>query len=208
MPRPPRSSPGSRAASAFRSLDVKAFCRDGGRAEGELTPAEVPRFAQGLLQPADGAPGSPVHWRARGSLLRAAGAAPQCLVELDIEAVPTFECQRCLQPVTLPLRVNRRFRFVEGEDEAARLDEELEDDVLALETRFDLLALIEDELLLEVPLVPRHETCPDLPAALRPQASSEGDAAGREGDAREASKDSPAEHPFAALAALRRRSGG
>jgi uncharacterized protein len=184
---------------------VAAFCRDGGRCEGLLSRAEVPRFAQGLLPSADGAPIAPVRWRARGSLLAVAGALPQCLVELDIEAEPTFECQRCLQPVTLPLVVSRRFRFVAGEDEAARLDEELDDDVLALEPRFDLLGLVEDELLLEVPLVPRHETCPDLPAALRPPADGEG---GSEGAAEGPAKDGRADHPFAALAALRRRPGG
>jgi len=213
MPRPPRSSPRAPAADpalrALRAFDVMAFCRDSGTCEGKLEPAEVPRFAQSLLQTADGAPGSPIRWRAQGSLIRTTGAAPQCLVDLDIEAAPTFECQRCLQPVTLPLAVSRRFRFVEGEDEAARLDEELEDDVLALEPRFDLLELVEDELLLEVPLVPRHESCPDLPAALRhPPGAGEGAGQGGEGEGADAAKEGQAEHPFAALAALKRRSPG
>ncbi len=154
---------------------------------------DLPRVAECVLRAADGAAGDPVEWSAAGSMQPVGGGAPQCVVDLTIRATPTFECQRCLQPMAQPLFVERRFRFVEGEDEAARLDDELEEDVLALAPRFDLLALIEDELLLALPLVPRHEACPELPAALR--GNDEGEAGVPE------KRD---DHPFAALAALRR----
>jgi uncharacterized protein len=89
--------------------------------------------------------------------------------------------------------VQRRFRFVRNEDEAARLDEESEDDVLALPARLDLQALLEDELILALPIVPRHALCPEplpLPAA------------------EPLDEEAPAPNPFAALAALRRPPGG
>jgi len=194
MARPPRT------AYAPRALDIAAFCRDGGRLEGQAALADLPRFADSVLRSADGAPEAPVLWRAAGSLQAVAGGPPQCLVDLTLSAAPTLECQRCLQPVAVRLEIERRIRFVQGEDAAARLDEELEDDVLALLPRFDLLALVEDELLLALPLVPRHETCPDLPAALRPEADVQAAAAG-------AGSELPSgrsEHPFAVLAALRR----
>ncbi|MDO5653087.1 MAG: YceD family protein, partial [Brachymonas sp.] len=56
--------------------------------------------------------------------------------------------------------------------------------------QFDLLALVEDELLMALPLAPRHETCaaPDLPV----QAS---DASGEE---------NATPHPFAALQQLKK----
>jgi hypothetical protein len=80
-------------------------------------------------------------------------------------------------------------RFVAGEDAAAALDAESEDDVLALTPALDLRQLIEDELLLALPIVPRHDHCPEpLPRAFAdPQGAA-----------------SPAENPFAALAALKR----
>jgi len=200
MPRPPRATGSSRATPSPASLDVAAFCRDGGELSGELPLQALPRLAESVLRCADGAAEPPVQWRAEGSLLPVTGGAPQHLLDLSVRARPMFECQRCLQPVALPLDVRRRVRFVAGEETAARLDEELDDDVLALVPRLDLPALIEDELLLALPLVPRHDECPELPAALRPTA--EGGEAGNggengEGDARS--------HPFAALAELRRR---
>lgn len=186
----------SRATHRPSALDVAAFCRDSGRLQGRLSLVEMPRLADSLLQPADGVGPDDIEWSAVGSLLSESGGAPQCLVELAAQATVTLECQRCLQPMALPLRFERRFRFVQGEEEAARLDEELEDDVLALAPRFDLLALVEDELLLALPLVPRHDACPALPAALRP---------GSGGDAPAAEEGEPGrDHPFAALAALKR----
>lgn len=189
----PRSS---RFARAPRALDVAAFCRDGASMEGALPLSGAPRLAESLLRPADGAAEGPVQWHAAGSMQAVSGGAQQCVVDLAIRATATLECQRCLQPMALPLVVERRFRFVPGEDEAARLDDELEEDVLALSPRFDLLALVEDELLLALPLVPRHEACPNPPAAL-------GMGAGQAATGSEPSEEGES-HPFAALAALRR----
>ena len=66
----------------------------------------------------------------------------------------------------MPVSVDRAFRFVSDEALAAIQDEQSEEDVLAASRSFDLIALIEDELLMELPLAPRHETCPEpLPMA-------------------------------------------
>ena len=87
------------------------------------------------------------------------------------------------------LEAERRIYFVEGEAAAAALDAETDDDVLALAPSLDVAELIEDELLLSLPLVPRHDNCPEpLP---RPFVDVEPHA-------------DPADSPFAALAALKR----
>ena len=88
--------------------------------------------------------------------------------------------------------MQRRFLFVGSEAEAEQLDAESDDDHLVLMPRLDLLLLVEDELILELPLVPRHEgVCPEpLPF---PDVA---DAAEEPADARP--------NPFAALAALRK----
>ena len=56
---------------------------------------------------------------------------------------------------------------------------------------FDLHALIEDELLLALPLVPRHDDCPSRCRAPAPTPTRR-------------AEERP-QHPFAALAALRRK---
>ena len=56
--------------------------------------------------------------------------------------------------------VDRSFRFVPDEQTAAAEDDESEEDLLALSADFDLMELIEDELLMELPVAPRHAVCP------------------------------------------------
>lgn len=185
----PRSS---RAAAGPSTLDVAAFCRGGTGLQGRFSLAELPRLADSVLRAADAGAEPTVEWRVAGSMQR--GSRAPWVVDLEVRATLALECQRCLQPTALPLAIERRLRFVEGEDEAARLDEEIDEDVLALTPGLELRALVEDELLLALPLVPRHESCPQLPEALRPAGAAHA------GDG----KTGGAEHPFAALAALRR----
>lgn len=40
------------------------------------------------------------------------------------------------------------------------MEDDLEDDVLVSSADFNLLGLIEDEVLMALPLVPRHDSCP------------------------------------------------
>lgn len=87
----------------------------------------------------------------------------------------------------MPVTVERSFVFAADEIRAKELDDETEDDVLVLASRLDLAELIEDELILSLPLVPRHDRCSGpLPE-----------------DATEPAE--PVPHPFAALAALKGR---
>ena len=67
---------------------------------------------------------------------RAPACSRRCSVGADTDV--TLECQRCLQPMRVPLHAERRIFFVEGEDAAAALDAESDDDVLALTPALDL----------------------------------------------------------------------
>jgi uncharacterized protein len=171
-----------------RRLDLAAFAEAEATLDGDSALTDFPRLAASLLPVADAARPA-VTWQASGQRRKVAGGAPEVRLHLLADTVVTLECQRCLQPMTEPLAVDRHFRFVASEDEAARLDEESDDDVLALSHAFDLLALLEDELILALPLVPRHEVCPE-PLALA--------------DEGEAAQEEAAANPFAALAALKR----
>jgi uncharacterized protein len=170
-------------------LDLRRFARDGARLEGAWPQDRFTRLAASLMPPLVDAPAPPVAWSAQGLQRAVQGGEPEIWLHLQVHTVARLECQRCLQPVNEPLQVDRSLRFVAGEDEAARLDEDSDDDVLALAPRLDLLDLIEDELILALPLVPRHETCP------QPLAATPADPPSAHEEERP--------HPFAALAALR-----
>jgi uncharacterized protein len=170
-----------------RRLDVAAAAAAGSELTGRWPLSELARLADGAAGQVD----EPVAWSARFEQRRELGAAPQAWLHLQAQALIARECQRCLQPVLLSLDVNRAFAFAPTEDEAAAQDAESEDDVLVLSRHFDLRELVEDELLLSLPIVPMHEHCP-LPVGSAPGGVGAGEA--------------PA-HPFAALAALKRSAG-
>jgi uncharacterized protein len=177
-----------RAADPHK-LDLRRFARDGALLEGAWPQDRFTRLATSLMPPLADAPPQPVTWRAQGQQRLVPGGEPQIWLHIQGHAVVRLECQRCLQPLNEALQVDRHLRFVAGEDEAARLDEESEDDVLAMVARLDVFELLEDELILALPLVPRHDACPqplDATATLAMPVAGEAPP-----------------HPFAALAALR-----
>ena len=87
---------------------------------------------------------------------------------------------------------------------------ESDEDVLPLARHINLLELLEDELIMAQPLVPRHEVCPtDVEALMHderetpvPGAPAPAAAQSDVADAPESAGQKP--HPFAALAALKK----
>lgn len=143
---------------AARRLDVRAFAEEGAHLQGQ----EPVRVHGRLMAETQGRGAeSVVHWSARGELRNPRHVNPEIWVHLEANAILSLTCQRCLAPVDLPVSVDRSFRFVADEGLAAAQDEQSEEDVLALGRSLDLLELVEDELLMELPLAPRHEACPE-----------------------------------------------
>ena len=124
----------------------------------------------------------------------------QVWLHLRAQGHADLECQRCLEPVRWPLDLERSFLFVADEEAAEALDAESEHDVLALPPRLDLFQLLEDELLLALPLIAMHDGCPTALPHQPPDVP-----AGAAGPAQE---DPHPVHPFAALAALKRGEPG
>ncbi len=148
-------------------MDARRFAEASGHLQGDCVASELQRLAvdlhpQGLV---DGH--ASVAWQADGEL-RGAGQAAAAAVWLHLQAQATvpLTCQRCLGPVQTPLVVDRWFRFVATEAQAEAEDDDAEEDLLALEPRPDLMAVLEDELLMALPLVPMHGMCPQtLPSS-------------------------------------------
>ena len=85
--------------------------------------------------------------------------------ELALTAIVMLVCQRCLQPMRQELRSESELAFVVQDSE--RVPAGLEA-IAGDPKRIDLAGLVEDELLLALPAIPRHapgETC-RLPAVV------------------------------------------
>ncbi len=72
-----------------------------------------------------------------------------------VKATLSMVCQRCLEPVSIPITSDVDVVVVEGYEEAKQLADELEP-LLAGDNRIRLNEVIEDELLLALPQVPMH----------------------------------------------------
>jgi len=169
-------------------LDVAVFARLGATLQGEWPLVDLRRVVDAAHPHARPTQGSAATWSARGELRQVRGATAQIWLHLRARTAVQLECQRCLAPVEQILEVEQSFMFVVGEDAAAAIDVDSEHDVLAMTQALDLRELIEDELLLALPLVPRHEVCPE-PLSAPPQTIDPG---------------LEKESPFAALKALKR----
>lgn len=168
-------------------LEVQAFAKESGELRGVWALTQFDRVVDAVVGgAADGGLGD-VAWSARGEARPQRGGEAETWLHVKAGAELPLECQRCLQPVKVMLAVDRSFQFVRGEEQAAQADADSEFDVLAMTRALDLHALIEDELLLALPIVPRHEVCP-APLQAGPVDDIE--------------DDKP--NPFEALAALRR----
>lgn len=99
-------------------------------------------------------------WSARFELQPDATGEPQVSLQLAVGVVLPLTCQRCLGAVDVPVQIDRLFKFVDTEAQAELEDDESPEDVLVSSRDFDLQALIEDEVLMDLPVVPRHDTCP------------------------------------------------
>ena len=120
--------------------------------------------------------------RLRDRLAETTGVATMRLALRRIDDVPTGQlavtaevrlvCQRCLQPMTTALRSESELAFATGESERIPAGYEL---IAGDPKRVNLAELVEDELLLALPPIPRHaagEPCrlPGTVAAEEPAA--------------------------------------
>jgi uncharacterized protein len=164
-------------------VDVFDLAARGERVEGEFELARLPRLAESLLD-TDGT----LRYVVKG-LVDADGHPA---ADLSLRGRLRVECQRCNAPLAVDLERDTRFRFVHSEAELEALPlEDDEADVIVGSHVMDLAAWVEDEAILSLPLVPRHESC-------SPVASKSGQV--------EPTTNRP--NPFAVLAALKGRGAG
>ena len=139
-------------------IDSLAFARENGSLQGELPVASLTRVLDLLADSA-----GDVGYRVQGSM------SPRNRPQLTLQVDGTLSvcCQRCLEGIDYPVRIRSLLELVKDEEELTQ--EEIEDDskdFLAARNELDVVELIEDEVILDLPPAPRHESC-TLPEAGR-----------------------------------------
>ncbi|SAK69551.1 hypothetical protein AWB76_04218 [Caballeronia temeraria] len=195
-------NPGKPVSPAdLRALDIYEFAKSGRQAAGALRVSQMPRMLAEV--PADVPERDAVFtWQGEGSTqpeLQDDGTdAPQPYLRLAVHGSVWLTCQRCLQPYSQHLDVDATYRIVATEEEADEFpldDDEVE--VIVGSRQFDLVDLIEEELLLSLPLVPKHNVCPETHESLLPGAADD------ETDESSAADEDEKPNPFAVLEKLK-----
>jgi len=147
-----------RVAGRFEALGV---ARRRAVIEGQLDAARLPRLEDMLALPEEtsdeAAPDAPaaaaeLHYRIAGT----ADGAGRPALEITVSGSVPLTCQRCLQAFAWPVEQRTVVLLARDERELAQLDEEdHEHEVVLANAPLDPLTLVEDELLLTLPYVPR-----------------------------------------------------
>ena len=137
-------------------IDGLEFARTGGKLQGEWPLADFPRLRDALL----GNTGS-LKYELRG--VPEAQGRPG--LKLRIEGSLQLACQRCLGALEFPLRIENTLLLAgsQAEIDAEPIEAEGPERIVA-GREMPVHDLIEDELLLAIPIAPRHEHCAERQA--------------------------------------------
>lgn len=138
-------------------LPIETFARAGDRLNSKRPLSEFERLVDLAQSAVDQLV---VEFAAQGFVRTDAAGLDAIWLTVSAKTSVPLTCQRCLEPFATAVAFERHFRFVATEEQAQAEDETVEEDLLVLCRDFNLLELVEDELLLSLPLVPMHAHCP------------------------------------------------
>jgi uncharacterized protein len=147
---------------ALRSVDLLVPQTYSG--QGFLALDGLPRVA---LEAATCATDDGFAWAVNTFFDGVAGGEPRLKMNLSLKGQMHLICQRCMQPCLVKIEESRQFVFLANEALADAFP--MEEDALeplVMSSQFDLLGTIEDEILLSLPLIPKHPEGVCEPASL------------------------------------------
>lgn len=115
--------------------------------EGQLSSGQLPRLSPLLTEPSHD-----ITFR----IAFDSDESERCMIECSVTASLPLICQRCGQEMDCPIDSHSILVVVTRDDEAEELPEEYDPLLLRDGVPVVLLDLIEDELLLAMPMIPRH----------------------------------------------------
>ncbi len=140
--------------SAF-VIDAFEFCRSNGHREGVTPVAEMSRLNKDCADQS-----GQIAWTIDGSTSKL--GYPQ--MTLSVSGTVQLVCQRCLAPFAYEMDSSTVLMLGKDDEHADEIEEVLNDesiDVIVGSRECDIRDLFEDEALLALPQVPKHDVCPD-----------------------------------------------
>ena len=128
-------------------VDPRKLADRGATLQGELLLASLPRLCESLVD-TDGV--------VRAKLVFDREERRTAVIRSDLDVEVKMICQRCLEPATFPLHSEYSYLVVK-EGAGDQVVPQGYDALEVGEEPLDLLTLIEDELLLALPIVPVHD---------------------------------------------------
>jgi uncharacterized protein len=130
------------------SIDALDFARNAEAHHGKIALSELERL-QGYLTSGGG---GELQYAITGAL--DVNARP--LLKIDVQGSINLRCQRCLGEYGYVLDLQACLLLAQNEDELSRLDEDESVECVLAMPNMDVMALIEDEIILSLPTSPRH----------------------------------------------------
>ncbi len=151
-------------------VDTYELTRVGHEVHGQ---AGIDRFDR-LLEDLPEQAGTTVSWTVKGEM----DSFGQRFLHVHVKAAPMLECQRCMKPFEWVVDSRNRLQVVKSEadlDAGDAADDDPDDVIERIlgSQRLDVLALVEDEIILSLPYVPKHDVCPSLPEPLEEEPDSD-----------------------------------
>jgi uncharacterized protein len=161
--------------SRARTIDGLQFARDRGTVAGMLHLADLPRLAE------SGCSKASVAYEIAGGV----NAKGRPSLRVSAQGDLALQCQRCLEPMPFAVSVESELELAEDEAQIDAADDDV--DRVVVGRAMDVAGLVEDEVILDLPMAPAHLQCNAAAQAAAEQARRT---------------------PFAALAGLRKGGAG
>lgn len=130
-------------------IDNVEFAKSGRQLEGRLGLPGLSRAADLLLE-------ADVGYQLTGSV----GSRGELLLHLRLDGAISVRCERCLEAMGVPLTQETVFEL-RRDEQSISADDMVDDerDYLVFDRAMSVADLIEDELILGIPVAPKHADC-------------------------------------------------
>jgi uncharacterized protein len=129
-------------------IDALDFARTAGALHGKIPVSALERLQDYLIEN-----NGELQYEVVGAL----NSDGKPILRISADGLIKLRCQRCLGELVHVLDLRTDLLLVQTEKELSSLDEDESVDCILTERNLDVLALVEDEVILSLPISPRHD---------------------------------------------------